>query len=48
MQPVYIKEEYQNFPHTKVKFLVKEEIEHYLSEQENQNDFENGNHTCPY
>lgn len=33
MQPVYIKEKYQNFLHTKVKFLDKGEIEQYISEQ---------------
>ncbi|HBR03950.1 MAG TPA: hypothetical protein DD738_15225 [Ruminiclostridium sp.] len=34
MQPVYMKEKYQDFSHTKVKFLDKEEIEQYISEQE--------------
>lgn len=33
MQPVYMKEKYQDFPHTKVKLLNKEEIEQYISEQ---------------
>lgn len=35
MQSVYTKEKYQDFLHTQVKFLGKEEIEQYISEQEN-------------
>ncbi|MBU5440124.1 hypothetical protein KQI42_19205 [Tissierella sp. MSJ-40] len=34
MQPVYMKDKYQDFSYTKVKFLDKEEIEQYISEQE--------------
>ena len=35
MQPLYIKENYQDFPHTKIKFLSQEEVANYISEQEN-------------
>lgn len=33
MRPIYIREEYKEFPNTRVKFLEKDEIEKYLSEQ---------------
>ncbi|WP_202192237.1 MULTISPECIES: hypothetical protein [Clostridia] len=35
MKPIYIREEFLNFPNTQVKFLNKEEIELYLIEQKN-------------
>lgn len=34
MKPIYIKEVYEEFPNTKIKFLNKEEVELYLVEQE--------------
>lgn len=37
MKPVYIREKYEEFPHTKVKILNKEEIELYLAQQVNKN-----------
>lgn len=33
MEPVYIKEEYNSFKNTKVKYLTKREVEKYLIEQ---------------
>ena len=33
MEPIYIKEKYKDFPHTKIKYLTKNEVEKYLFEQ---------------
>ena len=33
-QPLYIRENYQDFPNTKIKFLNVSEVEQYLSERE--------------
>jgi hypothetical protein len=35
MKPIYIKDEYKDFPNTKIKFLTKEEVEQYIAEREN-------------
>ena len=33
MEPIYIKDKYEDFPHTKIKYLTKYEVEKYLFEQ---------------
>ena len=33
MAPIYIKKEYKEFTHTRVKYLAKNEVEEYLQEQ---------------
>ena len=35
MKPIYLKDEYKDFPNTKIKFLTKEEVEQYIAEREN-------------
>ncbi len=35
MHPVYIKDEYCDFSNTQIKFLIQEEVEQYLLEQDN-------------
>lgn len=35
MKPIYIKEEYKEFSHTRVKYLDTNEVEKYLQEQSN-------------
>ncbi len=36
MKPVYMRENYNAFPNTQVKFLGKDEVDQYLLEQENE------------